>query len=127
METYDILVVDDAYPMARALSYLLNKNGYDVRIARDGVEALEKIREKKPDLVFLDLQMPRMDGVEACRRVREDLGHDDLYIIVLTAMGQDQDVARAMEAGANESMAKPFSPREVVRRVAELFNTVESR
>ncbi|MCK4547166.1 MAG: response regulator [Candidatus Eisenbacteria sp.] len=127
METFDILVVDDAFPMARALSYLLTRNGYEVRVARDGVEALEKIRERKPDLVFLDLQMPRMGGVETCRRIRENPGLSDLYIIILTAMGQDQDVEHALEAGADESVAKPFSPREILRRVGEVLRTVESQ
>ena len=114
-------------PMARALSYLLARNGYEVRVARDGVEALEKIRERKPDLVFLDLQMPRMGGVETCRRIRENPGLSDLYIIILTAMGQDQDVEHALKAGADESVAKPFSPREILRRVGEVRRTVESQ
>jgi len=127
MADFDILVVDDAYPMARALSYFLTRNGYSCRIARDGVEALEKIEEQRPDLVFLDLQMPRMDGIETCRRVRASGAFKDLRIIVLTAMGQDEDVARALEAGADECLAKPFSPRHVLERVAATLHPVESR
>ena len=125
MSSFDILVVDDAYPMARALAYILSRSGYETRIARDGLDALEKVQEKKPDLMFLDLQMPRMGGLEACRRIRENPEHQDIYIIVLTGMGQDEDAARALEAGANECAAKPFSPRDVLAKVAEILKPVE--
>ncbi len=127
MEPFTILVVDDAYPMARALSYLLTRSGYRCRIARDGIEALESMAEEKPDLVFLDLQMPRMDGIETSRRIREDESFRNTYVIVLTAMGEDEDITRALDAGADECMGKPFIPRHVLERVRSILEPVESR
>jgi DNA-binding response OmpR family regulator len=126
MGAFRILVVDDAYPMARALSYLLSRNGYECDVARDGVEALEKIHAFRPDLVFLDLQMPRMDGIETCRRLRAGETARRTHVIVLTAMGQDEDTARALGAGADECMAKPFSPRHVLERVRGALKPVET-
>ena len=127
MEPFTILVVDDAYPMARALSYLLTRNGYQCRIARDGIGALESMAEEKPDLIFLDLQMPRMDGIETCRRIRADQNLRDIYVNVLTAMGEDEDISRALEAGADECMAKPFSPGHLLNRVHSILEPVGSR
>jgi DNA-binding response OmpR family regulator len=125
MQPFDILIVDDAYPIARALSYLLTRNGYRCRIARSGQEALDEIARERPDLVFLDLQMPGMNGVEVCRRLRAVERNRDLHVIVLTAMGQDYDIAAAMEAGANECLDKPFSPRLILERVSEILSPVE--
>ncbi len=127
MDSFDILVVDDSYPMARALSYLLTRNGHQCRLARDGAHALEKMAEEKPDLVFLDLQMPRMGGIETCRRIRADENLREVYVIVLTAMGQDEDTAAALKAGANECLSKPFSPGQILERVQAVLEPVESR
>lgn len=126
MAAMNILIVDDVYPIARALAYLLERSGYSCQIARNGAEALEKIEEQKPDLVFLDLQMPVMDGLETCRRIRGTEAYRDLYIIILTSLGQDEDITGALEAGANEHIAKPFSPPQVLERVREILNPVES-
>ena len=126
MAASSILIVDDTYPMARALSFLLTRAGYECRIAGDGVEALERIREEKPDLILLDLQMPRMDGFETCRRVRECDEYRDIHIVVITAMGQDEDAARAIEAGANECIGKPVNPPDLLARVQEILHPVGS-
>jgi len=79
-----ILVVDDDYPIAKALKYLFVQSGYECRVAHNGVEALEKIEEEKPDLVILDLQMPRLDGISTCRKIRENEDSRDLPVLVLT-------------------------------------------
>jgi len=123
---FDILVVDDSYPLARALSYALTRAGYTCRIARDGVEALERMDEQPPDLVVLDLRMPRMDGLETCRRIRENEAWRDAYIIVLSGIAHEGDAARAIEAGADECLSKPFEPPKILERVRAVLSPVES-
>ena len=126
MAATSILIVDDTYPMARALSFLLTRAGYECRIAGDGVEALEKIEEEKPDLILLDLQMPRMDGFETCLRVRECEENKNIHIIVVTSMGQDEDAQRAIAAGANECIGKPVNPPDLLARIQEILHPVGS-
>jgi DNA-binding response OmpR family regulator len=117
----NILVVDDNYPMARAMTFLLSRAGFACRIARDGLDAIEQIQEQKPDLVLLDLQMPRMDGLETCRWIRRCPEYGDLHVIVVTALGDDEDLARALEAGANECLFKPLNPPDLLRRIEEIL------
>jgi DNA-binding response OmpR family regulator len=121
MTPLNVLVVEDEFPTAKALSCLFTGGGYRCRIASDGIEALEKIAEEKPDLIVLDLDMPRMDGVEVCRRIREREEYRDVYVIVVTALGQDEDLARALDAGANEYLTKPFNPPVLLERVAAIL------
>lgn len=121
MASLKVLVVEDEFPTAKVLSCLLTSDGYQCRIASDGIDALEKVAEEKPDLVVLDLDMPRMDGVELCRLIREREEYRDLYIIVVTALGQDEDLARALDAGANEYLTKPFNPPVLLERVAAVL------
>lgn len=116
-----ILVIDDSLTMQRLLSYVLEKEGYDVQIASDGVEGLEKARAIKPDLVFTDLMMPIKDGYEVCREIRADEHLKDIILIILTARGQDSDVEKGLAAGADDYVVKPFDPPKVVERVKEIF------
>jgi CheY-like chemotaxis protein len=127
MGAFSILVVDDNFAIARTTAYLFSRAGYDCRIAGDGVETLEKIAEKKPDLVLLDVQMPRMDGVETCRQIRANPDYGDIRIIILTALGDEDDVARARGAGADECLAKPIDPPDLLRKVEEILRPAESR
>lgn len=127
MGSLKVLVVEDEFPTARTITYLLTRNGHRCRVARDGVEALEKIAEEKPDLLLLDLHMPRMDGLETCRRIRASEETKGIYIIVLTALGEDDNLPKAMEAGADEYMAKPLDPRKVLERVGAVFRGAHSR
>ncbi|MBL7095850.1 response regulator [candidate division KSB1 bacterium] len=108
--------------MQRLLSYVLEKEGYDVQIANDGLEGLEKARSIKPDLVFTDLMMPVKDGYEVCKEIRADEHLKDIILIILTARGQDTDVEKGMAAGADDYVMKPFDPPKVVERVKEIFN-----
>ena len=124
MTRNSILVVDDNYAMARAVTFLFKKAGYDCSIAGDGLEALASIETKIPDLVVLDLQMPRMDGLETCRRIRERPDCEDLYVIVVTALGDDEDIRRAHEAGANECLLKPLNPPELLTLAEEMLRPV---
>ena len=112
-----ILVVDDAPFIVRSLTFVLKKQGYKTITATDGEEALTKIREEKPDLVFLDVMMPKRDGYEVCQEVRASPEMGTPYIIMLTARGQETDKERGLRLGANEFMTKPFSPSKVIERV----------
>lgn len=116
-----ILVADDEPYVLRSLEFILKKEGHRVVTATDGQDALEKIQAEQPDLVFLDIQMPRMDGNTVCRTLRQDPERRDLYIIMITAKGQEADRLQSMECGANEFITKPFSPRKLVDRVREIL------
>ena len=127
MATSKVLIVEDNYPTARAVMYVLTRAGYACRMAQDGLEALERIAEDKPDLIVLDLQMPRMNGLEVCRRLHCDPRYDDIYVIVLTALGDEADIARAHEAGADECLGKPLDPPKLLKRVDEALRLAGTR
>lgn len=116
-----VLIVDDD-PFIRKLivTTLEGVSEFDLHEARDGVEAVEMARQEAPRLVFLDIDMPRMDGIEACRRMRADPGMDAARIVMLTATAEDSARVRSREAGADYFLTKPFSPLELLRLVSEL-------
>lgn len=116
-----ILVADDEPFVLRSIEYTLSRAGYNVLTAVDGEEALSKILAENPDLVFLDIQMPRMDGNEVCKKLREDPKRKDLYIIVITAKGQESERLFSLECGASEYITKPYSPRKMLERVKEIL------
>ncbi|NDD27306.1 MAG: response regulator [Proteobacteria bacterium] len=116
-----ILVADDEPYVLRSIEYTLSRAGYNVLTAVDGEEALGRIRSEKPDLVFLDIQMPRMDGNEVCKVLRSDPEHKDLYVIVITAKGQESERLYSLQCGASEYITKPFSPRKMAERVKEIL------
>ncbi|MEN8149766.1 MAG: response regulator [Planctomycetota bacterium] len=116
-----ILVVDDEPFILRSLSFVLRKQGFDVIEARDGVEAMVRIRNDRPSLVFLDVMMPRKNGYEVCGEVKGDPGLADTHIIMLTAKGQESDRDMGLSIGADEYMTKPFSPSKITERVREIL------
>ncbi len=116
-----ILIADDEPFIARSLSYVLEKSGYEIYIARDGEEAVRRAVDVKPDLVFLDLMMPKKNGYEVCEELRNHPELQRIPIILITAKGQKADLERGLQAGANEYMTKPFSPTQVVARVKEVL------
>jgi len=116
-----IVVADDEYFISRSLSFIFEKEGYACSVASDGEAALGLVRQEKPDLVFLDIGMPKMNGYNVCKEIRRDPDLSSIYIIMLTAMGQDVDQKASLEAGANEYMLKPFNPRMIRERVAEIL------
>ncbi|ANK61845.1 MULTISPECIES: response regulator YycF [Loigolactobacillus] len=109
-----ILVVDDEKPISDIVKFNLTKEGYDVVTAYDGEEALEKVSEENPDLIILDLMLPKIDGLEVAREVRKD---HDMPIIMLTAKDSEIDKVLGLEMGADDYVTKPFSNRELVARV----------
>ncbi len=119
--TARILVVDDEAMVTEVVERYLRSNGFDTMTARDGEKALEIAREWRPDLVVLDLMLPGIDGLEVCRRLRED---QPLPIIMLTALGEESDRIVGLEIGADDYIVKPFSPRELVARVRSVLRRV---
>lgn len=111
---FKVLVVDDEPFIVRSLSFVLRKDNYQVLEARNGEEGLQAIKAHQPDLVFLDVMMPRINGFEVTRLVREDHSLDGVRIVLLTAKGQDGDKEKGLEAGANDYMTKPFSPTKIL-------------
>ena len=112
-----ILVAEDEKNIARVVAYNLEKEGYQVEVARDGEEVLEKVRRGAPDLLLLDLMLPKMDGLEICRALKADPKTALLPIIMLTAKSQETDRVVGLEMGADDYIPKPFSPRELLARV----------
>jgi len=109
-----ILVVDDEKPIADILQFNLIKEGYKVICAYDGDEALKKVEEEQPDLMLLDIMLPKRDGMEVCREIRKKY---DFPIIMLTAKGSEIDKVLGLEMGADDYVTKPFSTRELIARV----------
>lgn len=109
-----ILVVDDEKPIADILKFNLQKEGYEVFCAYDGVEALEKVEEVQPEMILLDIMLPQKDGMEVCREVRKKY---DMPIIMLTAKDSEIDKVLGLELGADDYVTKPFSTRELLARV----------
>ena len=109
-----ILVVDDEKPISDIIKFNLTKEGYDVYTAYDGQEALEQVEEVNPDLVILDLMLPKIDGLEVAREVRKT---HDMPIIMVTAKDSEIDKVLGLEMGADDYVTKPFSNRELVARV----------
>ena len=122
MKPAKVLVVDDDRFLRKALTYVLCRHGYEVIEACDGEEGLAAIRESRPDLVYLDVVMPKIDGFEVTRLVRGDDALKDTKIILLTAMGQDADRLKGEESGADDFMTKPFSPSNIIKRTRTILN-----
>jgi DNA-binding response OmpR family regulator len=116
-----ILVADDEPNIVISLEYLMKREGYTVLVARDGQEALDMIARDRPDLVLLDVMMPKKSGFEVCQAVRASEELRATKILMLTAKGRDTDLAKGLALGADAYMTKPFSTRELVQKVAEML------
>lgn len=116
-----ILIADDEPNILLSLEFLMQREGYQVLVARDGQQALDAILQQRPDLVLLDVMMPKKSGFDVLQAVRE---HDELAglrILMLTAKGRDTDMAKGLALGADNYMTKPFSTRELVEKVRALL------
>ncbi|HJE89203.1 response regulator transcription factor [Rikenella microfusus] len=123
---YRILIVDDEADILEFIRYNLKKEGYDVYTASDGEEALRTAAEVSPHLVLLDVMMPRMDGMEACRRLRKMPQTEDAVIAFLTARAEDYSQVAGFDAGADDYIAKPVRPNVLVSRIRALLKRVDS-
>ena len=112
-----ILVVDDEIYIVHILDFSLGMEGYEVITALDGEQALEKARAEKPDLIVLDIMMPKLDGYETCKRLKADAATKDIPVILLSAKGRNVDQKVGFEVGADDYITKPFSPRKLVERI----------
>jgi CheY-like chemotaxis protein len=116
-----ILIIDDEPYVIRSLSFILKKAGFEVSSAKNGIDALQRCKEEKFDLVFVDLMLPELNGFEVITRLKEDFGQDCPKIIVLTARGEDSDRKKCAEF-IDDYMVKPFAPTKVIKKVCELLN-----
>ena len=116
-----VLIVDDEPSIVLSLEFLMKQAGYAVRTATDGESALQAIRESPPDLVLLDVNLPRRSGYEVCEAVRANPEWAHVRILMLTAKGRDIELQKGLALGANDYVTKPFSTREVVRKVREML------
>lgn len=116
-----VLVVDDEPDILEFIEYNLTNEGYEVFLAHDGEQAIEVARQCRPDLVLLDIMMPRMDGVEACRRLRQMAEAKDAYIIFLTARAEEFSELAGFDAGGDDYITKPVRPRVLTSRIKALF------
>jgi DNA-binding response OmpR family regulator len=121
MEQKKILIADDNENIRDALTYLLEDEGYDLLLAKDGADTLRKVRERRPDILFLDIMMPEMNGYDVCRTIKNDPQLKSTYIIMLTAKGQVAEQERGKEVGADEYIVKPFSPMEILAKVKQIL------
>jgi DNA-binding response OmpR family regulator len=115
-----VLIVDDEPNIVTSLEFLMKRNGYETLVARDGDEALTAVETFRPDLVLLDVMLPRRDGFEVCQRLRAG-GWTELKIVMLTAKGREAEIAKGMDVGADSYVTKPFSTRELVDHVARIL------
>lgn len=118
-----ILIVDDEPNILVSLEYLMKREGHAVSVARDGDEALAAILRERPDLVLLDVMLPKKSGFEVCQQVRATDAVKDTLILMLTAKGRDTDVAKGLGVGADAYMTKPFSTRELVEKVRQMLDS----
>ena len=119
--TKKVLIVDDEDNIVTALEFLLQKSGYEVTVARNGDEALQRVQSYAPDLVLLDVMMPRISGYEVCRRMRERPDWKHIKIIMLSAKGREAEVSKGVSLGADLYVTKPFSNNELVGKIGELL------
>ena len=116
-----ILIADDEPNIVAAIEFLLTQSGYEVQIARNGEEALKLVESCVPDLVLLDVMMPKKSGCEVCTRIRERADWRHIKVVMLSAKGREAEVNRGLAIGADLYMTKPFSTRELLAKIKELL------
>jgi DNA-binding response OmpR family regulator len=121
-----VLVVDDDPDVCDLVTYKLEQSGFEVRRASDGDSALREVARRVPDLVLLDIMMPGISGLEVLERWRSDVATAAIPVVMLTAKAQENDVERGFQLGADDYVVKPFSPRELVRRVSAVLSRRQS-
>lgn len=116
-----VLVSDDDLYILQAVGRVVREEGYEVITAEDGAAALQLARAEMPDLLLLDIMMPKMNGLEVCQELKSNPATAGIHIILLTAMGQERDMQEGMKCGANEYMTKPFSTRKLRKKLHDLL------
>lgn len=121
MANEKILLVDDEHDLVETVTFRLEANGYKVIPAYDGQEALDKARKEKPDLIILDLMLPKMDGYKVCAMLKRDQRYMKIPIIMFTARAQESDEKLGKEVGAEAYITKPFDPKVLLAKIGELL------
>jgi len=116
-----ILVVDDEIYIVHILDFSLGMEGYEVLTALDGEQALERLKSDKPDLIVLDIMMPKLDGYEVCKTIKANAATQNIPVILLSAKGRNADQKMGFDVGADDYITKPFSPRKLVERINQLL------
>ncbi|MFB3135854.1 MAG: response regulator [Rhodospirillales bacterium] len=116
-----VLVVEDEPNIVLSLEYVIKKAGYEVRVARDGEEALKAVEEAAPDLILLDVMIPKRDGYDVCQTIRANPAWNDVNIIMLTARGREVEREKGLALGADAYITKPFSTREPTDRLKRVL------
>ena len=116
-----VLIVDDEPNSVISLEFLMKREDFEVFVAADGEAALRQVAEHEPDLILLDVMLPKKNGFEVCQELRADPAHADTKVIMLTAKGRETEVAKGLALGADAYMTKPFSTRDLVARVKSLL------
>jgi len=119
--SHKILIVDDAPNIVLSLEFLMKQEGFEVRSEEDGEAALKAVAEQKPDLILLDLMIPKKDGYEVCQTIRNNPDWQDIIIIMITAKGREVEKEKGMALGADDYVTKPFATRDLVDRVKRLL------
>ena len=120
-----ILVVEDNAEVAKLLELILRRADYEVAVAEDGVEALQRFQEQQPDLVLLDIMLPRMDGYEVCERIRREF-HSTVPVVMLSSLDSPLDMERSRKAGATDHIPKPFDKNQLLEVIAGYTGARES-
>lgn len=116
-----ILIADDEPNIVISLEFLMNREGFEVQVAVDGEAALQAIAAQLPDLVLLDIMLPKKDGFEVCQQIRANPQWQSVKVLMLTAKGRDTEVSKGIALGADAYMTKPFSTRDLVEKVRQLL------
>lgn len=116
-----ILIADDEPNIVVSLEFLMKREGFEVQVAVDGEAALQAIAAQQPDLILLDIMLPRKDGFEVCQQIRANPQWQSLKVVMLTAKGRDTEVSKGLALGADAYMTKPFSTRDLVAQVRQLL------
>lgn len=117
-----VLICDDERHILESVTYIVRQEGYQVLAAEDGAQALRVARDERPDLILLDILMPEKNGFEVCWALKSDPETRGIYVILLTALGQERDLEEGYHSGADEYITKPFSPRLLRRKLHELLD-----
>ena len=116
-----ILIVDDEPNIVLSLEYLMKREGFEVAVAADGEGALRAMAERRPDLVILDIMMPRLNGFEVCQRIRAEPAWRGVRVLMLTAKGRETELKKGLEVGADAYVTKPFSTKDLVAEIRRLL------
>ena len=121
MDSKKILIVEDEFDILKLIEFNLKKEGFDVIAVSDGESAIKEVRSNKPDLILLDLMLPGISGLDVCHLIQKDEGLSQIPILMLTAKGEESDVVKGLEAGADDYVIKPFSVKVLLARIKALL------